>query len=357
MQQHSVLLERLLLLGLLGGLIALSFEILKYFIIPIVWAAIIAYTTWGMYQFIYRYCRGRRTVSASLMTLLVLLVVGIPVTVGVFMLQREGQQLFIQIQHQLMTGALHVPPTVERLPVIGKEITRILNDLNHDPRAAINTLRDWFQAHIGYGRYVLTGIAQNLAKFGLTIMTLFFFYRHGEELVRQLSHAIERVIGARVHDYFATISATTRAVVYGIGLTALAQSLLAGLSYVVAGVSNPVLLTLITFIMALVPFGPPIAYGSVALWLFSQGQVSAAIGVLAWGLLIVSSADNVIRPLVISGATQIPFLLIMFGVLGGIASFGLVGLFIGPVILAVLLACWNEWQQQITLDRSTDSAS
>ena len=103
------------------------------------------------------------------------------------------------------------------------------------------------------------------------------------------------------------------------------------------------LLTMVTFILALIPFGTPVSYLGVGLWLFAQGQTVEAIGVIVWGLLIVSSSDNVIRPLVISGATQIPFLLIMFGVLGGIASFGLVGLFIGPVILAILLAIWREW--------------
>ncbi|KAF7276019.1 hypothetical protein GWI33_011004 [Rhynchophorus ferrugineus] len=107
-------------------------------------------------------------------------------------------------------------------------------------------------------------------------------------------------------------------------------------------------LTIVTFIFALIPFGTPFAYGAVALWLFSQGHTVGAIGVMVWGVVIVSSADNVIRPLVISGATRIPFLLIMFGVLGGISSFGLVGLFIGPVILAVLLAIWREWLQETT---------
>ena len=150
------------------------------------------------------------------------------------------------------------------------------------------------------------------------------------------------------------------------------QALLASLSYIVADVPNPMVLTLVTFVFALIPFGPPVAYGSVALWLFSQGQTVEAAGVLIWGVAIVSSADNVIRPLVISGATKIPFLLIMFGVLGGLASFGLVGLFIGPVILAVLLAIWKEWLQEkihnaedyhpnpeelITEDLTTDKSS
>jgi predicted PurR-regulated permease PerM len=158
------------------------------------------------------------------------------------------------------------------------------------------------------------------------------------------------VIGPRVHHYISTISDTTRAVVYGIGLTAIAQAFLAGISYFVAGVPNPMVLTIVTFLLALIPFGPPVAYTSVSLWLFSQGQTVEAIGVMAWGVCIVSTADNVIRPLVISGATQIPFLLIMFGVLGGIASFGLIGLFIGPVILAVLLAIWREWLHEQAIE-------
>ncbi|MFZ0330962.1 MAG: AI-2E family transporter, partial [Acinetobacter bohemicus] len=174
-------------------------------------------------------------------------------------------------------------------------------------------------------------------------LSLFFFYRDGQTILNQVSKALEMIIGPRVHHYLDTISETTRAVVYGVGLTAVAQAGLAGLSYFVAGVPNPMVLTIVTFILALIPFGTPLAYGAVSLWLFSQGQTIEAIGVMTWGVCIVSTSDNVIRPLVISGATQIPFLLIMFGVLGGIASFGLVGLFIGPVILAVLLAIWREW--------------
>lgn len=170
----------------------------------------------------------------------------------------------------------------------------------------------------------------------------------GQTILEQVSKALQMLIGPRIHHYLDTISETTRAVVYGVGLTAVAQAFLAGVSYFVAGVPNPMVLTIVTFLMALIPFGPPVAYGAVSLWLFSQGQTMEAIGVMAWGVCIVSTADNVIRPLVISGATKIPFLLIMFGVLGGLASFGLVGLFIGPVILAILLAIWREWLHETT---------
>jgi predicted PurR-regulated permease PerM len=345
-QQNATILQRLLLFGLFFCLILLSFQILKFFIVPVVWATIIAYATWPIYLRIHQYCGERKNISALLMTAILVLVVGIPFVAGIFILQYEGRSLYIELQHQLYSGKLALPSFVDDLPVIGTEIQRLLREFNQDPSAFTHSITIWIQGHLGYGRFVLAEISRNMAKFAFAILTLFFFYRDGSVILAQVKRALEMVIGDRIHHYLETISETTRAVVYGVGLTAVAQALLAGISYAVAGAHNPMVLTIITFVLALIPFGTPVAYTAVALWLFSQGQTIEAIGVMLWGVCIVSTSDNVIRPLVISGATKIPFLLIMFGVLGGIASFGLVGLFIGPVILAVLLACWREWLQE-----------
>jgi predicted PurR-regulated permease PerM len=371
-QQNAPILQRLLLFGLFFCLILLSFEILKYFIVPVLWAAIIAYITWPLYLRIFKWVGERKNLSAILMTTLLVLVVGVPLTIGIFVLQHEGRQLYFEVQQQLYAGKIEVPDFVQTLPFIGPEIQRIIFELNSNPHAITQNIGMWIQGHLGYGRFVLAEISRNLVKLIFAIFSLFFFYRDGSLILEQVRRAFELVIGPRIHHYFQTISETTRAVVYGVGLTAIVQALLASLSYIVADVPNPMVLTLVTFVFALIPFGPPVAYGSVALWLFSQGQTVEAAGVLIWGVAIVSSADNVIRPLVISGATKIPFLLIMFGVLGGLASFGLVGLFIGPVILAVLLAIWKEWLQEkihnaedyhpnpeelITEDLTTDKSS
>ena len=342
-QQYAPTLQKVLLFGLFFVLIFLSFHVLKYFIVPVVWATIIAYMTWPLYQSVQRMCGPRPTLSATIMMILVTLVVGIPLTFAIFILQHEGRNLYYELQKQVFSGHLNVPDFIRDLPFVGKEISRSLREINEDPNSIINSISVWIQGHLNYGRFLLSEISRNLIKLGFAMLSLFFFYRDGQTILNQVSKALEMVIGPRVHHYLDTISETTRAVVYGVGLTAIAQALLAGVSYFVAGVPNPMVLTIVTFLFALIPFGPPLAYGSVALWLFSQGQPIEAIGVMAWGVCVVSTADNVIRPLVISGATQIPFLLIMFGVLGGIASFGLIGLFIGPVILAVLLAIWREW--------------
>jgi predicted PurR-regulated permease PerM len=342
-QQYAPTLQKVLLFGLFFILLFLSFNVLKYFIVPVLWAAIIAYMTWPWYQWIYRKTGSRAMLSATIMITLIILLIGIPLTFGIFMLQHEGRNLYYELQKQVFSGHLNVPQFIRDLPFIGKEISRTLNDINTNPNSIVQNVSIWIQGHLNYGRFVLNEIGKNVVKLCFAVLSLFFFYRDGQTILNQVSKALEMIIGPRIHHYLDTISETTRAVVYGVGLTAVAQAILAGLSYFVAGVPNPMVLTIVTFLLALIPFGTPIAYGSVALWLFSQGQTMEAIGVMVWGVCIVSTSDNVIRPLVISGATQIPFLLIMFGVLGGIASFGLVGLFIGPVILAVLLAIWREW--------------
>ena len=342
-QRYAPALQKVLLFGLIFILFYLSFQVLKYFIVPVLWAAIIAYITWPLYHSVQKLCGPRPTLSATIMISMVVLVVGIPLTFAIFMLQHEGRNLFYELQRQVFSGHLDVPQFIRDLPIIGKEVTRTLKEINTDPNSIVQNVSGWFQSHLNYGRLVLSEISKNIFKLCFAVMSLFFFYRDGQTILNQVSKALEMVIGPRIHHYLDTISETTRAVVYGVGLTAIAQALLAGLSYFVAGVPNPMVLTIVTFIFALIPFGPPVAYSAVSLWLFSQGQTIEAIGVMVWGVCVVSSADNVIRPLVISGATQIPFLLIMFGVLGGLASFGMVGLFVGPVILAVLLAIWREW--------------
>ena len=342
-QRYAPALQKVLLFGLIFILFYLSFQVLKYFIVPVLWAAIIAYITWPLYHSVQKLCGPRPTLSATIMISMVVLVVGIPLTFAIFMLQHEGRNLFYELQRQVFSGHLDVPQFIRDLPFIGKEVTRTLKEINTDPNSIVQNVSGWFQSHLNYGRLVLSEISKNIFKLCFAVMSLFFFYRDGQTILNQVSKALEMVIGPRIHHYLDTISETTRAVVYGVGLTAIAQALLAGLSYFVAGVPNPMVLTIVTFIFALIPFGPPVAYSAVSLWLFSQGQTIEAIGVMAWGVCVVSTADNVIRPLVISGATQIPFLLIMFGVLGGLASFGMVGLFVGPVILAVLLAIWREW--------------
>jgi predicted PurR-regulated permease PerM len=161
--------------------------------------------------------------------------------------------------------------------------------------------------------------------------------------MEQIKIALERIVGARGEHYLTAIAITTRAVVYGIVLTALAQGLLAGVGYALAGMPGALLLAVITTIVAMIPFASPLAWGLAVAWLALTGHPLEAVCLAVWGGIVIFTIDNILRPMVISSATEIPFLVVLFGVLGGLASLGMIGLFIGPVILAMLLAVWREW--------------
>lgn len=342
----ELVIQRLLAITLLVVLFILCFQVVQFFIVPAIWAAILAYVTWPVYIFFHEKVRFSTDFSAAIMTISITLMIGIPLVFGLFILQQEALNIYGTLLHRIKAGYVDVPEAIKDLPVIGQQIRDALWEINRDPEGTMESLRAWIQSHLSYGKAALDVVFRSLAKLGMALMTLFFFYRDGISLVRQIRQALRNIIGNRIDDYIDSVGATTQAVVYGIGLTALVQALLAGIGYYFAGAPNPILLTLITFVVALVPFGTPFAWGGVSLWLISQGHTTEGIGLGLWGILVISWVDNLIRPIVISGATKIPFIIIFIGVLGGLTAFGFVGLFIGPVVLAIGLAVWREWVSQ-----------
>lgn len=342
----EVVIQRLLAITLLVALFILCFQVVQFFIVPALWAAILAYVTFPIYKFFHEKVKLSSNVSASIMTISISLMIGIPLVIGVFILQQEALSLFSTLIYRIKVGYLDVPESIKDLPIIGQQIQDVLWQINKNPEGTLEAFRAWIQSHLYYGKLALDVVLSSLAKLGMALMTLYFFYRDGISLIRQIRQALRNIIGNRIDGYIDSVGTTTRAVVYGIGLTALAQAILAGIGYFFAGAPSPISLTLITFVVALIPFGTPFAWGAVAIWLLSQGQTVEGIGLILWGVLVISWVDNLIRPIVISGATKIPFFIIFIGVLGGLTAFGFVGLFIGPVVLAIGLAVWREWITQ-----------
>lgn len=339
----ELVIQRLLAITLLVILFILCFKVVKFFIVPALWGAILAYVTFPIYTFFHTKVKFSPNFSALIMTVTISLIIGIPLIIGAFFLQHEALNLYSTLVHRIESGYVDLPDFIKNLPVIGEQIQNSLLEMNKNPEGTMEAFRAWIQSHLYYGKIAFDAVLKGVAKLGMALMTLFFFFRDGKNLIAQIRQALRNIIGDRIDGYIDSVGATTQAVVYGIGLTALAQAILAGIGYVFAGAPNPLLLTILTFVAALIPFGTPFAWGAVSIWLISQGMVTEGIGLALWGTLVISWVDNLIRPIVISGATKIPFIIIFIGVLGGLTAFGFVGLFIGPVVLAIALAVWREW--------------
>ncbi len=335
--------RRVILALLLGALFVLGYMVLGWFIAPAVWAAILAYVTWPAYARLRKLLRNHAMSSAIVMTLLLTTAFVLPLLWLIFLLQGEFVIAYQAASAYMAEGPHKLPDFIAHLPWIGERLQDLINEFTNDPAALRSQLSSLAHQWSGELGNLIGGVGRNAVRLGFALLTILFIYRDGESLLKQVRKVLRRFLGTRVDGYIIAIGNTTKAVLYGLVLTALAQGLLAGVGYWAAGVRAPVLFGAFTALIALMPFGTPFVWGALGGWLLFSGNTLAGVGLLLWGALVVSSVDNLIRPLVISSATQIPFLLVMFGVIGGLASFGLIGMFIGPVIVAVLLALWREW--------------
>jgi predicted PurR-regulated permease PerM len=347
--------RRLLAAALLGGLGVLCLLVLRPFVVPVVWAVILAYVSWPVYRRVRLGCGGRATLAATAMTLLVALLLILPTVALVVVVQREiGAAL--EATQGLQAGGVTLPAPVRAIPWLGGAAQQLLDRYAADPAPLRQLLDDasrYFRTDL-YGAAL--GVLHNAFKLLLALVTAFFLYRDGATLRRQVEGLLRRAFGERLDRYLQAAGSMVRAVVYGLLISSLAQGLLATLGYMMVGAAAPALLGALTALAAIVPVvGTFLVWGPVAATLILSGHTIQGCVLLGWGTLIVHPVDNIIKPLLISNATEMPILLVLFGVVGGLAAFGLVGVFVGPVCLAVATAMWREWADETRPDR--DAAS
>ena len=335
-------LRRLITAVLLAGLVLLGFRIIEPFIVPLVWAGILGYVSWPAYEWLVRKLQGRSTLAAVLMTIAVSLAVVVPIAWLAVIVRIELVHGYHDMR-AVLSGGVQLPPAVLKIPWIGDQLRDLTTRIAQDPQALGFELRKLSDRSFEQIARVIGDISRNAVKLGFAVLSLFFVYRDGARFAAQLTRALEQVLGPRVDNYLRAIGQTVKAVVYGLGLAALVQGTLAGLGYWAAGVGAPIFLAALTTVCGFIPFAVPVLWGGVGAWLIMTGHTVAGVALLIWGVIVVGWTDHFVRPLLISRGAQIPFIIVLFGVLGGLAAFGLVGLFIGPVILAVLLAVWREW--------------
>ncbi len=328
---------------LLAALLLLGFMVLREFLLTLTWALIIAYVAWPPYRYLRRRLKGNATLSASVMTAVIATALLLIVYWLVAMLQDELKIAYQAVVEGFNQDTYRLPDAIRQIPWLGGTAQEWLERLTGDKPAVMAQLANWAQRWSGEFATFLGGVGGYIMRLGVILVTVFFCFRDGDEAVRQLHQGLVRFLGKYQDVYLQAAGNTTRAVVHGLVLAALGQGVLAGLGYYVAGVKAPVLFGAVTALLALLPMGATLVWLPLSIMLMLTDQLWRGVGLLLWGVLAVSTVDNVIRPLVISGAGRIPFLVVLFGVLGGLSAFGAVGLFLGPVILAVLLAVWKAW--------------
>jgi len=385
----------------LGGLALLllllgCFFILQPFLTALVWAIILAYSLYPMQRRFTRWFRGRRTLAACLVTLTVTVLFAGPVVLIGMSLAQDGRDLAVATRNWFMALPDDPPPWVNKTPVFGEEVSsywkgftdgrkRWMEQLDKEvtapPRAKIvmetgdgvvvgepappvkstpgeeaeNDARKVQSSHMValVGKFLtwaqsgllIVGktVLQSVSQVVVSAFLAFFLLRDTPELSRRLEVSVERLAGDRGRHLIKVAGNTVRGVIYGVLGTALAQALVAGFGFWVAGVPGVVLLAVLTFLLAVLPFGPPIIWIPASMWLFAQGKPGHGLIMLLYGLLVIGGVDSFLRPYLISQGNKMPFALVFCGVVGGALAFGLVGVFLGPTLLAVVFRLVDEW--------------
>jgi predicted PurR-regulated permease PerM len=346
MVKYQKTVEQIAGLAVIGAIVVGCGFVLRPFISAILWAAILCFATWPLHELFLRGLRGRRTLAAALMTGVLSLVLIIPFVVVGFTFTDTIHSGLQWLDTKTKAGVPDPPAWLDNVPLIGARIKASWSDYVLDAESTIEKWRPWLKEA---GRWLLghsLDLVKGLMHLVLSVLIAFFFYRDGEGLVERLREGFQRISGDTAQRMLDVIKVTVQSVVYGVIGTALAQGIVAGIGFVVAGAPAPMLLALLTFFLSFVPFGPPIVWIGASISLFVTGKVGWGIFMAAYGLFVISMVDNVIKPLIISRGSKLSFIVMFIGVLGGVAAFGFIGIFIGPTLLAVGFSLAHEMLEQ-----------
>lgn len=403
-----------LLLLLIGG-----FTILKPFMTAIMWSVILGFSLWPAQRLLTKWFRGRRTLAAVVVAISVAtLLVGPIVLLGVG-LADDAAILGTTTKKWIESSASQPPPWLKKVPLVGERVETYWVEFSQDRKrwleqidkgmkdvplkakpvdengdiidgaeaSAADVIADELNKPLvmnpvspeekllederifellgktlGWARSWLVGatfgVVMGVLQIVMSILLTFFILRDGDGLGARVAVAASRIAGVRGQHLIKVAGSTVRGVVYGIIGTAVAQGVLAGLGLGLAGVPAAALLGVLTFFLSAVPVGPPLVWIPATIWLFSTGNTGWAVFMLLWGTFVVSGVDNIIKPYLISHGAKIPFVIVFMGVIGGALAFGLVGVFLGPTLLAVGYRVVEEWSSaQALLETPSPSSS
>ena len=330
-------------LGLVLAVLILSTWIAVAFLIPIAWGAILAIAEWPLYRRAIARFPGHDLLIGFLFAVATALVFFVPLSIATVAVVQESQAALEWLQHVQQSGIAY-PPWLPSVPFIGQRATVYWQQHIGTPQAADAVLGSISASSVfSWTETIAGGIAREIGLFLITLIALVSLLRHGKRIKADAVVGITRTFGAFGCEFLERVIAAVRATVNGTVLVSFGEGAIIGVGYLVAGVPQPLLFTIFTMLLALVPFGAWLVFGVASLILIGGGHLLAGALLFAFAVTVMTVGDNFVQPAVIGSAVELPFLLALVGAFGGLAEMGLVGLFIGPVIMAALLLVWREW--------------
>ncbi|WP_211109613.1 AI-2E family transporter [Azospirillum tabaci] len=335
--------RKALVLSLMLILLIGCFVVLRPFIAAILWAIILSFSTWPLHRRIEHALGGRTTLAAAIMTMMIMAVLVGPLVVLGMKLSENVLRVFETIHAAMDQRLPPLPDWLVGIPILGDRLQEIWSVLVSGEA----NLRGTFQPYFGQIRDLVLESGGHLLSgtslIALSVLIAFFLYRDGRIAVRRLRSIVGRIAGARARQSLDIAAETINGVVHGVLGTALVQAIAATVGYWIAGLPGALLLGFITFFLTLVPMGPALIWLPATIWLVSQGRTGMAIFLVAWVGVFVGSLDNILRPILIGRSSDLPFIIIFLGIVGGLVAFGLIGIFLGPTLLAVAYGLIREW--------------
>ena len=327
------------------GLLALGCYILQGFLRSLLWASVLAIAVAPLYARARRRFPpgGHDIVLPLLFTIGTTLLFLLPLALVVVQLSHEVKGAMHWVQ-TVRTEGLPAPPWLDRLPVLHGQALAWWQANLADPEGARALLGRFGHGNaLQMGRELGAALLHRAIQFGFTVVTLFFLFREGPRLADRMLVACRRLFGPQGEPVARQMVASIHGTVDGLVLVGLGEGVVLGIGYALAGAPHPALLGGATAIAAVIPMGAPIVLALAAALVLAAGKALAAIVLLVLGLAMIFIADHTIRPVLIGGATRLPFLWVLLGILGGVETFGLLGLFLGPAVMAALILLWREW--------------
>jgi predicted PurR-regulated permease PerM len=335
---------------LIAILIIAVFGILRPFLPALVWATTIVVTTWPVFLRVQERLWGKRGLATLVMTVALLLVLVIPFWLALATIVENSRRID-DLAESLRTSTMPAPPSwVQNLPMVGPKLATAWQEVTAaGPEGVIARVKPysgrvakWFVDQAG-------NLGKIFVQFLLTVIISAILYTNGDTAAAAIRRFARRLGGPRGEEVTILAGKAIRGVALGVVVTALAQSLLGGIGLAVTGVPAATVLTAVMFMLCLAQIGPSLVLIPAVIWLFWGNHNLAGSVLLVWSI-VVTTLDNVLRPLLIKKGADLPLLLVFAGVIGGLIAFGIVGIFIGPVVLAVAYTLLKAWVEEEGVD-------